>query len=121
MISPFCEVGDHETFLDSPLHFYRKSKLDSGCRSTAEMSAAAGGKPIRKTDPRPMWDSTVRRPLCASMIDRQIDKPMPIPWAFVVKKGSKMRPAVFSSSPGPESSTEIRTPDFPFFSDFTRR
>jgi nitrogen fixation/metabolism regulation signal transduction histidine kinase len=31
-----------------------------------------------------------RRP-CASMTDLQMERPKPIPWALVVKKGSKMR------------------------------
>ena len=46
-----------------------------------------------------------KRPPCASMIDRQIESPMPRPSDLVVKKGSKMRCAMAGSSPGPVSST----------------
>ena len=35
------------------------------------------------------------------MIERQIDKPIPMPPAFVVKKGSKTCSAIAGSSPGP--------------------
>ena len=43
------------------------------------------------------------------MIERQIESPMPSPSDFVVKKGSKIRFATASSSPGPVSSTATST------------
>ena len=49
------------------------------------------------------------RPPCCSMIDRQIDSPMPMPWDLVVKNASKMRLIFFGSIPVPESSTVINT------------
>src|SRR5438132_12042854 len=48
---------------------------------------------------RPWWDST---------IERLIDKPMPMPWGFVVKNGLKICLASFELSPTPQSSTRIR-------------
>jgi hypothetical protein len=38
---------------------------------------------------------------------RQIDSPIPIPWDFVVKNGSKMRSMCIGSIPVPESSIVI--------------
>ena len=37
------------------------------------------GNETRKTEPSPITDSTPSRPLCASIIERQIDRPIPIP------------------------------------------
>ena len=54
-----------------------------------------------------MPGDTVKLPPCASTIDLQITKPIPMPWGFVVKKGSKMRSRLLVSMPGPESSNDI--------------
>src|SRR6516165_6247190 len=71
--------------------------------------AAPTGNVISKTDPRPTAERAERRPSCASTIERQIDKPIPMPCGFVVKNGSKMRLTSFESIPDPESSTAITT------------
>jgi hypothetical protein len=78
------------------------------------------GKMTWKTDPCGIALAAVMRPPCDSTIDRQIDSPIPIPSAFVVKKTSKIR---FSSSglmPVPESSTDMRTQSASCFSDRTQ-
>ena len=54
------------------------------------------------------------------MMDRQIDRPIPVPYGFVVKNGWKMRSAFSGSIPGPESSTMINTPSGSPITDFTR-
>jgi hypothetical protein len=41
------------------------------------------------------------------MMDLQMERPKPIPWALVVKKGSKMRSKWAGSIPVPVSSTVI--------------
>src|SRR5262245_64480193 len=50
-----------------------------------------------------------KRPPCDSMIDRQIDKPIPMPSALVVKNELKIRSITFGSMPLPASSTVTRT------------
>ena len=54
------------------------------------------------------------------MIERQIAKPMPTPFAFVVKNGSKIRSTFFGSMPGPVSSIDIITSFDLSVLDFTR-
>ena len=44
------------------------------------------------------------RPPCASMMDREIGRPMPMPASLVVKKVSKSRGICVASIPGPLSS-----------------
>src|ERR1700689_447992 len=46
-------------------------------------------------------------PPCASTTDLTIDRPMPLPRARVVKKGSKMRSRMGAGTPGPLSLTTI--------------
>ena len=41
------------------------------------------------------------------MSERQIDKPIPMPCDFVVKKGSKIWLRSLGANPGPESATVI--------------
>ncbi len=48
-------------------------------------------------------------PPCASTIDRQMDRPIPIPCGLVVKNASKMRVRSLGSMPVPQSATVIRT------------
>ena len=50
------------------------------------------------------------RPPCASMMVRQIDRPIPKPPGFVVLKASKMRSRPGELRPGPESRTTTSTP-----------
>ena len=49
------------------------------------------------------------RPPCASMIERQIDNPMPMPPGFVVKNELNIRSAFSGSMPVPESCIATRT------------
>jgi hypothetical protein len=53
--------------------------------------ASALGKVKWKAVPKGFRGNAQSLPPCASMIDRQMERPKPIPWDFVVKKGSKMR------------------------------
>src|ERR1700722_19177352 len=62
-----------------------------------------------KTVPHGTRGDAQKRPPWDSMIDRQIESPMPMPSGFVVKKGSKMRCAIAGSSPGPVSPTATST------------
>ena len=48
------------------------------------------------------------RPPCPSTIDLQIARPIPMPFGFVVNKGSKIRSDKPASRPVPESSIETR-------------
>jgi hypothetical protein len=48
-----------------------------------------------------------KRPACDSMIDRLIDKAIPVPWGFVVKNASKTLSARSGGNPIPLSTTEI--------------
>src|ERR1700692_4838838 len=57
------------------------------------------------------------RPSCASMIERQIESPMPIPLDFVVKKASNSRCAFSSENPTPQSVTVTCTCCASFCSD----
>jgi hypothetical protein len=52
------------------------------------------------------------RPPWASMIERQIDKPMPMPVDLVVKKALKSWSAFSSEIPMPQSVTLTRTSCF---------
>jgi len=50
-----------------------------------------------------------KRPPCDSIIERLIDKPMLVPWAFVVKNASKTLSARSGGNPIPVSLTETNT------------
>jgi hypothetical protein len=67
-----------------------------------------------------MPGDTVKLPPCASTIDLQIAKPIPMPCGFVVKKGSKMRLMFLASMPVPESSNDINIRLVSAIPDFTR-
>src|SRR5262249_5309981 len=57
--------------------------------------------------PGPLLRAAHTRPPCASIMDRQIDSPMPIPFGLVVRKGLNSVP-VFSGwfpLPGPCTAT----------------
>ncbi len=49
------------------------------------------------------------RPPCASIIDRLIDRPNPIPVSFVDAKGWNSRPPISGEMPGPVSRTANST------------
>jgi hypothetical protein len=52
-----------------------------------------------KVAPRP-WEPTAhKRPPWDSIIERQMRSPTPVPWAFVVKNGSKICPTSCGGSP----------------------
>src|SRR5580698_8146887 len=62
-----------------------------------------------KIAPPDPFDSAHKRPPCASMIDRLIESPMPVPVVRVVKNGSNNRAFTSSLKPAPESCTDTRT------------
>src|SRR5258705_432080 len=64
--------------------------------------------------PRGTFALAHRRPLCASMIERQIDSPSPKPPGFVVWKASNTRAKAAGAKPGPESRTSTDTPSGSF-------
>src|SRR5207247_10971615 len=76
------------------------------------LSHAAGaptsGKMKWKVAPPPALFVAQMTPPCASMIDRAIASPIPMPSRFVVKNGSKICSWESPRSPGPESSTATR-------------
>jgi hypothetical protein len=88
-------------------------KFEGGVRVERFDARQAGGTPgtvNRKTVPYGTFADTHNCPPCDSMIERQIESPMPSPSDFVVKKGSKIRCAIVGSSPAPVSSIVTSTP-----------
>ena len=76
----------------------------------AHSLGAVTGKAKWNTAPRGWFLAAHSRPPCASMIDRQIGSPIPIPCGLVVKKGANNRSACLPASiPGPVSSTDTRS------------
>src|SRR5213594_3355246 len=69
-------------------------------------TAAADGSSSRKRAPRSAGTSASDPP-CACAIPMPTERPSPVPSpiGFVVKKGSKIRPATSSGMPGPSSET----------------
>src|SRR5215467_5536236 len=63
------------------------------------------GNVKRKVVPKVAFGVAHSLPLCPSTMDRQIAKPIPIPFSFVVKKGSK----AFSQSVRPTPLSSIST------------
>ena len=57
----------------------------------------------------------------ASIIDRQIAKPSPMPLDLVVNNGLKIRSTIFGSIPFPVSATEISTPFGSSVADLIRK
>src|SRR5215470_18959373 len=62
-----------------------------------------------RTAPNGDRRSAHNRPPCASMIDRLIASPIPIPSFLVVKNGSKMNSIRAAGKPCPQSRTWVRT------------
>ena len=92
-------------------------KLDAGvsavrCSSRRVWTGAPhrydlrNGSLNRNTAPPLTWLCAVIVPLCASIIVRAIDNPMPIPSALLVKNGSKTCFNLSSGMPGPRSDTD---------------
>src|SRR5262249_13256492 len=67
--------------------------------------SAWDGRAMRKVAPGPSLDVAHIRPPCASTIERQIERPMPMPPSRVVKKGVNSRAEAAGSRPMPESRT----------------
>src|SRR3546814_3429544 len=67
--------------------------------------SGTSGTVNRNVTPPPSFGATHSRPPWASMIDRLIDRPSPMPLLLVVTKGWKSFPATSGSSPGPVSRT----------------
>src|ERR1700688_1033720 len=70
--------------------------------------ASSTGKVNWKVAPRSGLP-VAHKPRCASIIERLSDRPMPVPWGFVVKNGSKTLSARSEGNPMPASLTEIST------------
>src|SRR6202795_140375 len=67
------------------------------------------GRLNRKTAPWGTFAVAHIRPPCASMIERQIDSPMPLPLDLVVKKALNSRSAFSAEIPMPQSVTLTST------------
>src|SRR5215470_5922934 len=69
-------------------------------------AASATGKAtsIRVPEPGLLFTSMV--PWTSQMMERQIDRPRPLPCGFVVKNGSSTRGRCCAGMPHPESMTE---------------
>src|SRR6266705_749456 len=74
------------------------------------MAAQSAGIVNLKRAPRGSHLVAHSRPPWVSIIDRQIERPIPTPLDFVVWKASKTRSTWSGSMPGPESRTDTRTP-----------
>src|SRR5215471_6645201 len=90
--------------------------ITTDCQSSPALYFGSLKKNI---EPCPTLDIAHMRPSWPSMIDRQIERPIPSPFRLVVKSGSKMWPRFCGSIPAPESSTETKMSDLAS-SDFIR-
>src|SRR5438309_6308442 len=70
---------------------------------------ARAGRTNWNVAPAPALREAHKRPRWASMIDRLIESPMPIPPGLVVKNASNRRDEWSGSNPTPASSTATRT------------
>src|ERR1700751_330915 len=70
---------------------------------------APTGKVNSKVAPCGAFAVAHRRPLWASMIERQIDRPMPMPLGLVVKKAVNNWSVFSTEKPGPQSVPLTRT------------
>ena len=82
--------------------------------------ASSTGKVNWKVAPRSGLP-VAHNPRCASIIERLSDRPMPVPWGFVVKNGSKTLSARSGGNPMPVSLTEISTKSSGFRCDLIVR
>jgi hypothetical protein len=73
------------------IHFRRQRSLWKACCELRQSSVSALGRVKKKLVPTGRRGNAQSLPPCASMIERQMERPRPIPWDFVVKNGSKMR------------------------------
>ena len=78
--------------------------------SARRVSPRCRGRLNRKTAPRGSFAEAHSCPSCASMIERQIESPIPMPLDLVVKNELKRCSRLAGSSPGPESRTATSTP-----------
>src|SRR5947209_818315 len=81
-----------------------------GCTRRSPDLNRRDGSTTRKRVPAPTFDSTSRRPPCASTISRHVKRPRPMPLFFVVEKGRNSRVLINSSLiPVPVSATLTKT------------
>ena len=78
-----------------------------GVLDTHSLCARWAGR-TGKTAPRGSFFSAQSLPPCASMIDRLIGNPIPMPCGLVVKKGANNLSACSASIPGPVSFTDYQ-------------
>ena len=81
-----------------------------GWGAVAVAPAAATGKYISNVVPLGVLDTTTKPRLCLTMpytVARP--RPVPLPWLFVVKNGSKMCATTSGGMPMPVSVTVVRT------------
>ena len=82
------EMGQEQTDVVQQM---RRAKNRCCCQKSVRSSARALGRVKKKLVPKGLRGNAQSLPPCASMIERQMERPKPIPWDFVVKKGSRMR------------------------------
>ena len=81
----------------------------SNVATSARRSSCFAGRLNWNKAPRGSLAVTHSRPPCASMIERQIAKPIPIPSGLVVQKASKRWSTTSGCKPGPVSRTDTST------------
>ena len=77
--------------------------------SSASSRLVDAGRFTRSVVPCPGFDSTETEPPWFLMIEYDVARPRPLPFCFVLKYGSKIRPRFSSGMPMPSSATEILT------------
>src|ERR1043165_6584270 len=82
---------------------------NQAARSCRWVGVCAAGNSNRNRAPPPAACSTQILPPWFSIMERQIERPMPMPPDLVVNSGSKMRARAASAMPGPESSIARQT------------
>src|SRR5262249_31548542 len=87
----------------------RRPRRSCGRQTLPCSRSPAAGRRNENTVPPPLFGSAQSRPPCASMIVRQIERPMPSPLTLVVTKGSNNRLRTFSGRPCPVSATDTAT------------
>src|SRR5215210_9006194 len=84
-----------------------KADRDTRPQTTPAGFTASARRTNRKIEPRGALGTTDNMPPWASMIDRQIERPIPIPPDFVVNRGLNTRWASSALMPVPVSAIEI--------------
>ena len=87
-----------------------RQQIVCGGETGGSQPCSAGKGSVKWTMvPQDLCDDAHSRPPCASTIDRQMERPRPIPSPFVVKKGSNIRSRLPGSIPVPVSVTVMET------------